>query len=143
MKDIRKTIQYKDKEYSIVFNLNVMESIQNEYGTLDLWGDLTNGEEYQKRAYIKAHGSEEGWDSLKEKDKAKYIGEPDAKAVIFGFTEMLNEGIDIDNEENGTNTPFLNRKQVGRMITEIGLAEATKVMNKTVVESVQSEEKNV
>ena len=31
-------------------------------------------------------------------------GEPNAKAVIFGFTQMLNEGIEIDNEDNGTDT---------------------------------------
>ena len=114
MKDTNGKILYKDKEYSLVFNLNVMERVQAEYGTIEHWGELTDGKS----------------------------GEPDAKAVIFGFTEMLNEGIDIYNEEHGTNEPFLTLKQVGRMITEIGLKDATQTLNETVVESVRNDEKN-
>ena len=68
--------------------------------------------------------------------------EPNAKAVIFGLTEMINEGIMIDNEENGKNEPLLTKRQVGRIITEVGLQNATKVLNDTVIESVQSNEKN-
>ena len=115
MKDINGKIQYKDREYSLVFNLNVMEKIQEKYGTLEEWGNLTDGSKN---------------------------GEPDAKAVIYGFTEMLNEGIDIENEENGTDIKPLTLKQVGRIITEIGIADATKTLNETVVESTKSEEKN-
>ena len=115
MKDFNGKLQYKDKEYPLVFNLNVMESIQAEYGSLDEWGNLTDG---------------------------KSSGEPDAKAVIFGFTEMINEGIDIQNEENGTDIKPFTRKQVGRMITEIGLSRATNTMNDTVINSTQSAEKN-
>lgn len=115
MKDFNGYLNYKDKEYPLIFNLNVMESIQAEYGSLDKWGDLTDG---------------------------KSNGEPDAKAVIFGFTEMINEGIDIQNEENGTDIKPFTRKQVGRMITEIGLRKATNTMNETVVNSTKSAEKN-
>lgn len=114
MKDFNGEIEYKDKKYKLVFNLNVMEAIQEEYETLDEWGALTDGKK----------------------------GEPNAKAIIFGFTEMLNEGIDIDNDENGTDIKHLTLKQVGRMITEIGLEDATKTLNKTVIESTKSEEKN-
>lgn len=114
MKDINGKIQYKGKEYTLVFNLNIMEKIQEEYGTLDEWGGLTDGSN----------------------------GEPNAKAIIYGFTQMINEGIDIENEENGTDIKFLSLKQVGRMITEVGLAEATKTLNETVVNSTQSTEKN-
>ena len=115
MNDVNGSIRYKDHEYAIVFNLNVMERIQAEYGSIEKWGDLTDGSE---------------------------SGEPDAKAVIFGFTEMINEGIDMANEEDGTDTKPLTRKQVGRMITEVGLAEATETMNKTVIEATKGEEKN-
>lgn len=115
MRDFSKTLEYKDKTFRLVFNLNVMESIQNEYESLEHWGELTDGTEK---------------------------GEPDAKAVIFGFREMINEGIDIENEENGTDNPSLTLKQVGRIITEVGLANATKVLNETVVESTKSDEKN-
>ena len=142
MKDFNGQIQYKDKTYKLVFNLNVMESIQNEYGSLDQWGSLTDGTVYAQREYEKENGSMDGWDELKPKDRAKYVGEPDAKAVIFGFTEMINEGIDIENEENGTDLKPLSLKQVGRIITEVGLSKATQVMNETVVESAKGDGKN-
>lgn len=114
MKDMCGHIQYKGKDYKLVFNLNVMETIQEEYGSVEAWGDLTDGGE----------------------------GEPNAKAVIFGFAQMLNEGIDITNDEEGTNDKPLTLKQVGRMITEVGLIEATKSLQDTVVKSTESEVKN-
>ena len=114
MKDIEGKITVNDKEYSLVFNLNVMEEIQEEYGTLEKWGNLTDGTS----------------------------GEPNAKAVIFGFTQMINEGIDIHNDRNGTNEKTLTKKQVGRLITEYGLINATKKMNDTVIQSTKSNEKN-
>lgn len=114
MKEMRNEIEYKGQKYNLVFNLNVMEVIQDEYGTLDKWGALTDGSK----------------------------GEPNAKAVVFGFTAMINEGIDIDNEEKGTDLKPLTHKQVGRMLTEIGIRQATMQMNKTVIESTKSDEKN-
>lgn len=117
MKEISKTFEYKEKKYKLIFNLNVMEVIQDKYGTLENWGKLTDG--------------------------AENDGEPNAKAVIFGITAMLNEGIDIENEENGTEEKMLTNKQVGRMITEIGLQSSTQLMNGVVVDSTQSAEKNV
>lgn len=114
MKDVSKKFEYKGKEYNLVFNLNVMEEIQDEYKTLDKWGSLTDGSD----------------------------GEVNAKAVIFGFTSMLNEGIEMDNEDKGTDTKPFTHKQVGRLLTEIGLDEMTKKLNDVVVESTKSEEKN-
>lgn len=35
MKEISKTLEYKDKTYKLVFNLNVMQVIQEKYGTLE------------------------------------------------------------------------------------------------------------
>ena len=116
MEEISKTLEYKGKKYKLVFNLNVMEVIQDKYRTLENWGKLTDG--------------------------AKNNGEPNAKAVIFGITAMLNEGIDIDNEENGTEEKMLTKKQVGRMITEIGLKSSAQLMNGVVVDSTKSAEKN-
>ena len=116
MKEISKTLEYKGKEYKLVFNLNVMEVIQDKYGTLENWGKLTDG--------------------------AENDGEPNAKAVIFGITAMLNEGIDIENEENGTEEKMLTNKQVGRMITDIGLQSSAQLMNGVVIDSTKSGEKN-
>lgn len=114
IKDISTELEYKGKTYRLVFNLNVMEAIQDKYGTIENWGKLTDGEG----------------------------GEPNAKAVIFGFREMINEGIDIMNEETGNDVKPLTLKQTGRLITDIGIAEATKKLNKTVIDSTQSAEKN-
>jgi hypothetical protein len=112
MKEWNGELLYKDKTYKLYFNLNVMESIQEAFGSLEEWGKLTG--------------------------KA----EPDAKAVITGFTFMINEGIDIENEDNGTDIKPLTHKQVGRMITEIGLKNAQSTLEETVVESTKSTEKN-
>ena len=115
MKDINGELQYRDKTYRLVFNLNVMEEIQQEYGSIEKWGKLTDGS----------------------------MGEPDAKAVKFGFMQMLNEGIDINNDELGLNDKPFTMKQIGRMITEIGLLEATSKLNSTVIDSTKDEEKNL
>lgn len=112
MREVSSKINYKDKDYKIVFNLNVMEAIQAEYGTLDEWGELTDGKG----------------------------GEPNIKAVIFGLREMINEGILIDNEDNGTNEPLLSHRQVGRMLTESGIQSTTATMNDLVVESTKTED---
>ena len=112
MKDIYGILPYNGKAYKIAFNFNVMQEIQEEYGTISAWADLTDGDE------------------------------PNAKAVIFGIRAMINEGIDISNEENGTNDPPMTLKQVGRLITEIGFGTVTKTMNNTIVESVQGTQKN-
>lgn len=115
MKDVKVSIPYKGRDYALVFNLNVMEEIQEEYGTIEKWGELTDG---------------------------RSGGEPNAKAVIYGFTKMLNEGIDMENEENGTDIKPFTRRQVGRMITEIGFEKATGQLNDAVTKSTESTEKN-
>lgn len=109
----KNTINYKGNEYDLVFNLNVMEEIQNEYGSVEAWGELVEATE-----------------------------EPKAKDIKYGFTAMLNEGIDIYNEENDDERAFLTPKQVGRIISEIGLLEVASKLNKTVIESTKSDEKN-
>ena len=115
MKEISGSFTYREKEYKTVFNLNVMEKIQEQYKTVDAWAARTDG---------------------------KHTEEVDIKALIFGITEMINEAIDIDNDDNGTNEPFLTHKQVGRIVTEIGFAKAAEKMNEIVIESVKSDEKN-
>ena len=114
MKDMFEEIQYKDKIFRLVFNLNVMERVQEEYGTVE---NLIN--------------------LISDTDT-----EINAKALKFMFTEMLNEGIDICNEENGTDEKLLTPKQVGRIITEIGMTATAQAVNKTIDASVKSEEKN-
>ena len=110
MKEQYGKIEYKGKEYLLAFNINVMEEIQAEYGSTSKWSDL-------------AYGTDEA--------------EPDAKALKFGFREMLNEGIDINNEENGTDMPPFTLKQVGRLLTEIGFKTAAQAVMDTVTTSTE------
>ena len=114
MKDFDGTLRYKDEDYKLVFSLNVMEAIQDEYGSLEKWGELTDGS----------------------------LGEINIKALIFGLNEMINEGIEIENEETGAHRQLMTHKQVGRLLTKVGIAEATQTMNDVVINSSKSDEKN-
>lgn len=106
--DLETKIVYKEKNIPLVFNLNVMQNIQIEYGSFDKWAKLTEGGEGK---------------------------ETDVKALIFGLCEMMNEGIEIQNEENGTDEPLLTLKQAGRIITAVGLNNASAMMQKTVIDA--------
>lgn len=114
MKDIYNEFCFNGQSYKIIFNLNVMEEIQEEYGSIAKWGELTDGSK----------------------------GEVNAKAIIFGYKAMLNEAIDIENEETGSKKKPFTLKQVGRLITNIGLGQMSKTLSKTVIDSTKSEEKN-
>lgn len=115
MKDINGEIEYKGKTYKLVFNLNVMEKIQEKFETIDKWASLTSGKEQ----------------------------ETNVKALKYGFTEMINEGLEIEAEENGVDFVPITEKQVGRMLTDLGLEKMTEALQTTVVESTKSDEKNV
>lgn len=128
MKEVSSVIEYKGKSYKMVFNLNVMQEIQEEFGSLREWGELTDGKPEE---------------IVNGKKKEIVQGEPNIKALIFGLTVMLNEGIEIDNDENGTNNPPLTKKQVGRILTDFGIQKMTEDMNGLVIESTKSDEKNV
>ncbi len=115
MKDYKFELETEDKKYQLVFNLNVMEEIQEEYETLEKWGELTDGKS----------------------------GEVNVKALIFGLTAMMNEAIEMENDEKGTNEPLFTKKQVGRIITKAGVGESAKKLNEAIVESTKSDVKNV
>ena len=114
MKNYENEIEYKNKKYKLVFNLNVMEKIQEEYETVDKWAELTSGQEQ----------------------------EVNIKALKFGFTEMINEGLEIEAEESGEEFKPVTQSFVGRMLTEIGLEDMTNKLQTTVVESTKGDEKN-
>ena len=116
MKNTVVYIETADKKYPLAFNLNVMEEIQEHYGSLDEWGKVTQGD-----------------------------GEPKVKDLKYGVRLMLNEGIDMANEENGTDEPLLTDKKVGRIMTEVGIKTIVKAIQDITVASVKSEDsgKNV
>lgn len=110
MKEFYPEITLNGKNYRLCFNLNVMETIQAEYGTIDKWTDLT--------------------------------AEGDAKAIKFGFAEMLNEGIDIMNEQEGTDEKPFTLKQVGRLLTELGFKNVGRKLNEAINVANKDESKN-
>ena len=109
MKDIKLDIEVDGKTYTLMFTLNVMQAIQEEYGSVKAWGE-------------KVEANTDGMD---------------AKAVIFGFGEMLNEGIDVENESLPADEqkPMLTSRQTGRLITKMGLTNAAEKINELVVAS--------
>lgn len=111
MQEKIKHINANGTEYPIVFNLNVMELIQEKYGTLEKWGELTDGKER----------------------------EIDIKALKFGITEMINEGIDIEDENREIKREFLSEKQVGRIITNIGMEKLATDIQQTVIDSTKTD----
>lgn len=117
MIDTIKYIECKNIKYPLVFNLNVIEKIQDKYGAYEKWGEMTDG-----------------------KEREINIG-----ALKFGILEMINEGIDIENENNEVKREFVTSKQVGRLITELGMKNLTDKVQETVIESTKNEEeeKNV
>ena len=115
MKSTMQEIEYRGKTYKLAFDLNVMEAIQDEYGSIDAWGKLTEPEDG---------------------------GEPNIRALVFGVTEMINEGIDISNDEDGTDEKPLTHRKVARILTEVGLESVADKMQKSVIDSTEDDSKN-
>lgn len=111
MKNTVVYIEAADKKYPLAFNLNVMEEIQEHYGSLDEWGKVTQGD-----------------------------GEPKVKDLKYGVLAMLNEGIDMENESTGNNMPMLTAKQVGRIMTEVGIQKVIEAIRDITIASVKTED---
>lgn len=148
MKEKETMFTVNGKEYKAIFNLNVMQSIQVEYGTFESWGELTDGFVYDENGERKLKLDSDGNPIIKKiKNKngeeveveVYETKEVDIKELIFGIKEMINEAIDIDNENNQLNQPLLTEKQVGRLITAMGIEKATSKLNETVIESTKDD----
>lgn len=111
MKNTVVYIETEKRKIPLVFNLNVMEEIQEKYGSLEKWGELTQGD-----------------------------GEPKVKDLKAGIMAMVNEGIDIENENNGTKEPMLNEKQIGRIMSEVGIDVISAKIREITVASTKSED---
>ena len=109
-------LETNSENFPLAFTLNVMESIQDEYGTLSEWSELIRNQK-----------------------------EPNIKALKFFITEAINEGIDIENEKSDEKRTSITSAKAGRIITEIGFQKVAKTINKMVSESVKTKEnsKNV
>lgn len=105
-------LEYKGVEYDLLFNLNVMEILQEEYGSVEAWSA-----------------------------KAMESDEPNIKVLKFGFKAMLNEAIDVYNEDHiDEPKEFVNDKTVGRIISSVGFGNVADIIANTVVNSTQSED---
>lgn len=114
MKSKLQEIEYRGRTYGLAFDLNVMEAIQDEYGSIEAWGRLVEPED----------------------------GEPSIKALVFGATQMINEGIEISNDEDGTDEKPLTHREVARILTAVGLESVTDKVQKSVVDSTADDSKN-
>ena len=113
--DVYTEIELRGKTYRMYFNLNVMQSLQKKYESFDAWIDLV---------------------------QPKGKKEPDIEALIFGFSEMINEGIDIYNEEHEDKINFFTEKQIGRIITELGIENLNSKLTETVLNATKTQTKN-
>lgn len=103
-------IETETEKYPLIFTLNVMEAVQEKYGSIEKWSELIQNK-----------------------------NEPDIKALKFFITEAINEGLEIESEKTGEKRKLITLKKAGRILTEIGLKEATKAVATTITESVQTE----
>lgn len=106
-------LETDSEKFPLAFTLNVMESIQNEYGTLSEWSELIRNKK-----------------------------EPNIKALKFFITEAINEGIDIENEKSSEKRVSITSSKAGRIITEIGLKKVANTITKMITESMPHDEKS-
>lgn len=112
-------LETENEKYPLAFNVNVMEEIQNEYGSISRWGSI-----------------------VENKDSAE--SEPKIKDLKVGMLFMVNEGIEIENEKSETKRELLNSKQLGRLLSKIGLKDVIEKIkevsiNSTTVEDVEDD----
>ena len=105
--DIR-YLKTKNETYPFTYSLNVMEALQNEFGSFNEWSDM-----------------------VEPKDGS----EPKIKALLFFFKEAINEGIDIENENSDQPRKFVNERKVGRIITELGVKTVLEQLKGTVIDA--------
>ena len=106
-------LETDSEKFPLAFTLNVMESIQNEYGTLSNWSELIRNQK-----------------------------EPNIKALKFFITEAINEGIEIENEKSSEKRVSITSSKAGRIITEIGLKKVANTITKMITESMPHDEKS-
>ena len=106
-------LETDSEKFPLAFTLNVMEALQDEYGTLSEWSELIRNKK-----------------------------EPNIKALKFFITETINEGIEIENEKSGEKRVSITSSKAGRIITEIGLKKVANTITKMITESMPHNEKS-
>ncbi len=108
MLEIKKHIVTKTAEYPVVFSFNVLEEIQDKYDTFEDWSHIIEGDKFIDGSWQKK--------------------EPRISDIKYFIKLAINEGIDLENEMNNSSRPFLTDKQVGRLISEVGVATISQII---------------
>lgn len=114
MKDVLIHFESNGVTYPLAFNINVIEIMQDKFGSLTEFSKALSPEN----------------------------GEPRMSNIKFIYTECINEGIDIENDGRAEKRPFVTEKHVGRIIGSI--VDTAGTIKRLVVDShnsgVESEE---
>lgn len=106
-------LETDSEKFPLAFTLNVMEALQDEYGTLSEWSELIRNQK-----------------------------EPNIKALKFFITEAINESIEIEDEKSSEKRVSITSSKAGRIITEIGLKKVANTITKMITESMPHDEKS-
>ncbi len=111
-----------DKKVLLVFNFNVMSQVQETWGSLTKWVNLLDTKTLERDEFgepipVIVNGEQAKDENGEPLYKLVRDGEPDFSALRQGFTYMLNEGVEIENEERPSDkkAPFT-LNQAGRLI---------------------------
>lgn len=112
MLEIKKYIETGAEKYPVIFSFNVLEEIQDKYESFDKWSHIIEGEEL----------IDDEWEKK----------EPKIKDIKYFIKIAINEGIDLENEKTNGNRKFLTDKQVGRLISEVGVQKISKIIREVI-----------
>ena len=89
-----KRIIMDGKTYPIKMDLNVLEIIQNEYGTIN---------EFERDILGLKFAKDKNGNQIykKDGDPQMYIGETSVKAIKIALPAMINEGLEIEADDQG------------------------------------------
>lgn len=117
MKDKVIYIDYKGKKYPLAFTLNVMESLQDKYGSIDEWSSKIDNKDGK---------------------------EPNIKDIKYSLWLMINEGIEMQNDDNDEKMETVDLNKAGRIITAFGLSNTSEKIKNLIIDSTKVDnEKNV
>lgn len=125
-----KYLETKTAKYPMVFNINIIEILQEKYGSIEKWADLIEGVVRNEKGIIIERVT------------------PKMRDIKFFIKEAINEGIDIENEQNNETREFVTEKKVGRILTEIDQKNIRQTIKDLTTSSIKTdkqieEEKNV
>lgn len=70
------------------------------------------------------------------------VDQENITAIRWGICQAMNEAIDIENETSDSPKPFLTEKQVGRIVTAIGIEASVVQLSSAVVGSFEESDPN-